>query len=179
MGTNQLSEVVSLFGTPEHSNAVPVFREKVRKWIKEAQDIEAQGALCSYILNRDHSSRVTPPLEFSDFHPFVSNYFLRCISEDPQGQWSDTRYGAGMALANWFKALKNDQTVPRRALLEIKESIQDLWDREDQSIRDGILNGTLEHIFEDRDARQLFDDWRQHPNYAGLYKAACEWQDKM
>jgi hypothetical protein len=83
-----------------------------------------------------------------------------------------------MALANWFKGLTNDQTVPRQALSEIKQSIQNLWDRVDQAVRDGILNGALEHIFEDPDARQLFDDWRQHPKYADLYKAACEWEDK-
>jgi hypothetical protein len=176
--TSQLSEVVSSFGTSEHPNTAPIAREKVRKWIKEAKDIEVQGALCSYLLDRDHSSRVNPSLEFSDFHPFVSNYFLRCVSEDPQGQWSDTRYGAAMALANWFKALKNDQTVPRQALSEIKQSMQNLWDRADQAVRDGILNGALEHIFEDHDARQLFDDWRQHPKYADLHKAACDWDDK-
>lgn len=176
--TSQLSEIVSSFGTTEHPNTAPVARDKVRKWIKEAKDIEVQGALCSYLLEREHSSRVTPALEFSDFHPFISNYFLRCVSEDPRGEWSDSRHGAAMALANWFKGLKNDQTVPRQALSEIKQSIQSLWDRADQAVRDGILNGALEHIFEDHDARQLFDDWRQHPKYADLYKAACEWEDK-
>lgn len=178
-GTDQLSEIVSSFGTSDHPNTAPIEREKVRKWIKEAKEIEVQGALCSYLLGRDYTSRIVPPLEFSDFHPFVSSYFLRCISENPQGQWADTRYGAGMALANWFKALNGDPSVPRRALSDIKQSIQDLWDRADKAVRDGILNGAVEHIFEDDGARQLFDDWRQHPKYADLYKAACEWQDNM
>lgn len=179
MTDTKLSEVVSSFGTPESPNTAPIARDKVRMWIKEAKDIEVQGALCSYLLDRDHSARVTPSLEFSDYHPFVSSYFLRCISEDPQGQWSESRYGAAMALANWFKGLKGDQAVPRQALSEIKQSIQNLWDGADQAVRDGILNGALEHIFEDRDARQLFDDWRKNPKYADLYKAACEWQDNM
>lgn len=178
-GRIQLSDVVSSFGTPETPSSQSIARDKVRAWLASIDDIEAQGALCSYLLDEEYSSRIAPPLEFSDFHPFVSNYLLRCIQDDPQGEWSDTRYGAGMALANWFKALKADKTVPRQALDDIKLSIQRLLDSSDEAVRDGILNGVLEHIFEDHDARRLFEDWRQHPRYAELYKAACEWQDNM
>jgi hypothetical protein len=177
-GRDQLSELKSFFGTPEHPNRTPIARATVRKWLEQANDLQVQGALCSYLLNRAYSSRVTPALEFSDFHPFVSNYFLRCIDEAPQGQWSETRYGAALALANWFKGLRYDSTVSGKTLTEIKQSIQGLWDRADQAARDVILNGTLEHIFEDREARRVFEDWQQDPRYADLYKAACEWQDK-
>jgi hypothetical protein len=172
--TSILEKITLSFGTPEDPRATPVPRRDVRRWLKDAKDTEAQGALCSYLLDSHYASRVTPPLEFEDFHPFVSDYFLRCVREDPQGAWSDSRYIAGIALANWFKGLNNDRTVPRDALLDIKQSIQDAWDRADAATKDGILNGALEHIFEEADARRLFDDWQYDPRYADAYRAACE-----
>lgn len=174
----ELSEVISAFSTNLSvvDNAIEL--AVVRKLLRDLTSIEAQGALCSHILNTDFSSRISPPLEFSDFHPFVSDYFLRCVREDPAGQWSDSRYGAGIALANWFKGLVDDKTVPRQALADIQHSIAMNWDAAtNDGVKNGILNGVLEHIFEDYGSREYFSDWRLHSKYSALYDAACQWSD--
>jgi hypothetical protein len=176
--SNSVDNVLSAFSVVDRGGQ-SISREQVRSLLASSEDIEAQGALCSHLLNSHYSSRISPSLELRDIHPFVPRYFLRCLKEAPSGEWSESRYTAGIALANWFKALIHDESVPPHVPLEIKASIENVWTDGSQELRDAILNAVLEHIFEDRDARAIFEDWRQHPTFGDLYDAACEWSDSQ
>ena len=65
----QLHDVVSVFGTPENPSSAPIARDTVRVWLANVEDVEAQGALCSYLLDEDYSSRIRRPLSFLTFIP--------------------------------------------------------------------------------------------------------------
>jgi hypothetical protein len=87
------SELTGEFGSR------PIARDRVLEWM-HTDDIECMGAI--YSLISDHFDRIQPPLQFDEYHPFVLAYFQRCLLEDPQSEWAETRYGAGSNIIVWF-----------------------------------------------------------------------------
>ncbi len=110
-----LQEVISqLWNTPEYgewsqkTDVVPLI--DVEEWIAN-DDIEVLGF--THGLLSERKFRVEPPISLPAYIEFTKHYFSRCIRENPSGEWSDSRYGAGASLVNLFASLWRDQSVPR------------------------------------------------------------------
>jgi len=43
--------------------------------------------------------------------------------------------------------------------------------------RDALVNGALEHIFEDPSSREFFEEWKSDPQLAEVHALASEWAD--
>jgi hypothetical protein len=176
--TNQLvKEIVGSFGLPEAPKSDRISAARVKEWMK-ADDIEALGALYTYILDPQYSRRIEPPLSLEDYHLFVLQYYTRCFRENPDGEWSDSRYSAGWSLVNWFKGLWKDNSVPRSALADIKDRLSLLYKEGDEELRTCIINATLEHLFENAEIARYFADWRLDPLLSKAYGEASEWVEK-
>jgi hypothetical protein len=170
MSTSTLDEIVAeLMSKIDSSSLVP--RDKVKTWM-EAEDIEALGALYEFLTDKRFYTRISPPLNFEDYHPFIMGYYERCFQEDPEGEWCNSRYSAGRDLVNWFKGLWQDSSVPRSALSELKEWLARLYKQGDEKLRVCLITATLEHLFEDRKIAKYFADWRTDPILAPAYDEA-------
>lgn len=155
----------------------PIRREDVRRWML-TEDAEAQGALFSLLMDPSHFSRITPSLELADYHSFVMRYLERCLKENPDGEWSDSRYSAGWSLVNWFRGLWTDSTVPRHVTAELKDWIASMYRDGNEVVRTCLVNATLEHLFEEADIARYFSDWQRDPTLQEAYAHAMEWRSK-
>jgi hypothetical protein len=60
-------------------------------------------------------------------------------------------------------------------LKELKAWLGRLYLEGDGSIRTCIITATLEHLFEQKDIREFFSDWKKDPVLAIAHKEACLW----
>jgi hypothetical protein len=95
----------------------PIGRQRVLEWMR-TDDIECIGAI--YSLITDHFDRIQPALQFNEYHPFVLAYFQRSLLEDPQSEWTETRYGAGHNIIGWFVWSWRDPSQRSAAAAEMR-----------------------------------------------------------
>jgi hypothetical protein len=56
---------------------------------------------------------------------------------------------------------------------ELKDWLGRLYAEGDESIRTCIITATLEHLFEQKDIRESFPDWKKDPVLAITHREAC------
>jgi len=172
-----LQEIIDkLWIAPKHAEWTPktdvVSLSDVHEWAKSS-DIEILGFTHGLIHNGRF--RIEPALSLTEYKEFVKHYFERCLREDPQGEWSDSRYSAGGDLVNIFASLWRDSCAPRETLKELKVWLGDLYKEGDEKIRTCIVTATLEHLFEQKDIRLFFSDWKDDKVLAVAHREASEW----
>lgn len=164
-----LEEVTREIMLPD--NARVISGESIQRWI-ECSDLEVLGAVFKLLHKPEHYCRITPPLKFDDYRSFHLKYYARCIVENPDGTWTESRYLAAHSLVAWFKGLWDDPKIPRQALEELKGMLARLYREGDEHIRTCIVTGSLEHLFERRDILKFFDDWKHDPLLSEPYTEA-------
>jgi hypothetical protein len=130
----------------------------IRRWSK-SDDIEILGFTSALI--HDARFRIEPPFTPNEYKGFVTHYYERCLKEDPKGQWADSRYSAGATLVNIFGSFWRDSAVPRKIVNELKDWLGRLYTEGDEKLRTCIVTATLEHLFEQKDIREFFADWKK------------------
>ena len=172
-----LQEIVSrLWITPDHAEWIPktdvVALSDVQKWVRSS-DIEILGF--THALLSDRRFRIEPPISLSEYIEFTQRYYERCLKENPDGDWSDSRYSAGADLVNIFVSLWKDSSVPRPLLAQLKAWLGKLYKQGDAEIRTCIVQATLEHLFEYKDVREFFSDWENDAVLTKAHTEASEW----
>jgi hypothetical protein len=170
-----LREITSAFGL----GGVPRDRDQVEKaqvvaWMS-ARDIEALGAICTVIMKKQYAERIVPPLTLGEYQGFLMRYFERCFRENPDGEWTSSRYEAGWQLVSWFVGLWKDSSVPRKTFVGMKRWLANMYETGDADLRRCIVDATLEHLFEKRDIARFFADWEKDPVLAQAYREALLW----
>src|SRR6266571_4433588 len=171
------SVIVDEFGVPNNPRRSVVPKQRVLEWMR-ADDLEALGALYSFVMKGDYADRVQPSLTFNEYWTFVARYFERCLKENPNGEWAHGRYNAGWDLASWFGKLWNDGSVPLDAKTRIKEWLATQYKRDDADVRRCIVDATLEHLFDNHEIARFFDDWKKDPDLLIAFQEAAEWTNK-
>ncbi len=166
---NELAEVTGELLAESASLAIPA--RTICNWMK-SEDIEVLGAVFRLLHKKEHYSRIDPPLTFSDYHPFHLRYYERCLRENPDGKWSDSSYLAAHSLVAWFNGIWKDPSTPKQAFEELKAMLARLYREGDARLRTCIITGALEHLFENRQIRQFFDDWKEDPALKEAYSEA-------
>jgi hypothetical protein len=165
-----LQDIISEL-TGESGNR-PIARQRMLEWMR-ADDIECMGAI--YSLITDHFDRIQPALQFDEYHPFVLTYFQRCLLEDPQSEWAETRYGAGHNIIGWFVWSWRDPSQRSSTVARLKEWLAALYVAGDSELRTCLVQATLEHLFENREVSDYFSDWKEQPVLSTAYGEAMEW----
>jgi hypothetical protein len=178
-GNEALRQIVTrLFETPERAEWVPktnvISLGDLREWMTSA-DIEILGF--AFGMTHDGRFRIEPPISPEEYVAFVKHYYGRCLRENPDGDWSDSRYSAGWDLVNIFGSLWRDAQVPRPLLDEFKVWLAGLYKAGDEEIRECIITATLEHLVEQKLIREFFSDWQKDPVLRIAYEQACVWPD--
>jgi hypothetical protein len=143
----------------------------VREWFK-SEDIEILG-LAQHLIHNGRF-RIEPPLSLTEYKDFIKLYFERCLREDPDGDWSDSRYSAAWDMVNIFTSLWRDKSVSRDVLKELKNWLAQLY-KDDEKVRTCLVTAPFEHLFERKDIRKFFSDWTKDAVLSIAYKEACEW----
>ncbi|PYU18154.1 MAG: hypothetical protein DMG32_26570 [Acidobacteria bacterium] len=168
--------IAKLWTTPERAEWIPktdtVALSDVQRWMA-SNDIEILGFTYSLISNVRF--RVEPPISLSEYVEFIKRYYERCLRENPDGEWSDSNYSAGVDLVNLFAALWRDSSVPRAVLADLKNWLGQLYKRGDSELRTCIVHAALEHMFEQKEIREFFSDWAKDQVLAVAHEEASEW----
>ena len=172
-----LKQIISrLWVAPEHAEWIPktdvLPLNDLQKWMAN-KDIEVLGFV--HAMLHDGRFKIEPPIQQSDYVKFIKYYFHRCLHEDPDGEWSDSRYSAGADLVNVFARLWRDPSVPRSLLTDLKTWLGKLYEEGSQEIRTCIVQATLEHLFEQKDIRKFFSDWQKDEVLKVAFDEASEW----
>ena len=150
-----------------------VSQERVAEWIGSG-DIETWGAVYELIL-RAHD-RIEPELSLGEACGFVRRYLLKCLEEDPApGDFVHGGYQAAWDLAAWLKHLDEMGAEAEEIQEDLAADVEALYRRGNESVRDRILSGFLEHAFERRSLRRLFAEWKNDPALGRAYELALEW----
>lgn len=168
-----IDKILLAFGykEPRHTDEVP--KVQVLSWMKDPS-LQVQGALYSAIVHKECADRITPLLSFDDYYEFAIPYLERCIRENPDNEWCASRYLAGHALAVWINDLWNKEDSSA-ILADIKTRLATLYAEGDVDVRDGIVNGVLEHLFEHKPIANYFRDWENDPILGRAYRDASAW----
>ena len=167
--SDELAEVTAQLLS--ESPAARIMADKVFHWMK-SNNIEVLGAVFKLLHKQEHFCRIEPPLTFSDYHPFHLHYYERCLRENPDGVWTESRYFAAHSLVAWFKGIWKDPSIPKRAFRELKSMLARLYHEGDEQLRTCIITGALEHLFESRDISKFFSDWKDDPVLKEAYHEA-------
>jgi hypothetical protein len=169
----EIKAILKAFG--DARQATEVAKADVLSWMNST-DIQVQGAISQILLDHPERTRaIRPPLDREDYELFLRSYLARCIREDPDGEWPHPRYVAGHAVVAWMLGHWRRGELEPRDVEVWKSWIRDLYLMGDEKVRDAVVNGILEHLFEERAMRKLFADWREHPELRVAYELACEW----
>ena len=169
-----LQKIIENFGSDEKPKTHIISKDDVVNWMR-SDDIEILGALYSFLMKPQCAVRIIPALTLSDYAGFVTHYFERCFHEDPDGDWSDSRYAAARGLISWFGMLWKDDQVDRKELVKLKGWLAGVYKDAEDPVRRCIVDGALEHLFEDHEIADFFTDWKNDSELAIAYAEAAQW----
>ena len=160
-------QIISLFKSHEI-----IDQENILKWMTSPR-LDIQGAL--YVLTNIAWDRIKPELTMQATCQFILDYYRRCIVENPtSGDYILNRYEAGWEMANWLKALYAGQPETSEILLNAENLLKEIYIQGDKETKECIINGILEHVFEEQSMVSLFDNWRKIPQLKIAYDEALE-----
>ncbi|MDH3976769.1 MAG: hypothetical protein OEV42_21105 [Deltaproteobacteria bacterium] len=163
----ELNEIVEYL---ELKKSIP--KDKLLQWMVSS-DIEVLG-LTSIIFDQFKDLiKSFPPIKIT--LEFYQNYFCRCIRENPHGEYSESRYIAANSFSRFYKALRHDKKIEKELLKEFRDILKKLYLEGDDDIRECIINGALEHLFEDDEIVNEFETWKNDNTLKKAYKLALEW----
>jgi hypothetical protein len=176
MNNAVLLDVVQAFGLPEAPNTACIAKPLVLDWMK-SDDMEVLGALQTFLSKARFLDRVKPGMSRDELSEFALHYYGRCLRENQEGEWALGRYGAAWDIASWFRGLWS-RGVDEIGLVErIKSWLGELYVQSDADVRRCIVDGALEHMFEERAIRAFFADWKKDPTLSVAFAEASEWVD--
>lgn len=148
---------------------------EVRRWMADDSSLELWSAVCDLLGPGWQLIRPEPDLD--ETCEFMAHYLLRCIHENVQCVERDvpTGYEAAYTLAaclkHWASKLPETHTVLSFAAQQITRT----YLAADNSERDRLLNGLLEHALEAKTVRPYFASWQADPMLADPLRLAMEW----
>jgi len=157
---NYLNEIENIFNSDNKS----IDKAQINKW-KQSSNSEVLGALVELMMDKKYYTKVTPRLVFEDYYPFLFDYYIHCMKNDFDGEWAHSRYMAAYELRNFIEGIWNDNQFSKEEKIhlrkEIKNKLEDLCLTSDKSLKEVLINGLLEHLFENDTIKNYFKDWKK------------------
>ena len=162
-----VDDIASAFES-ENDIALP----QIEAWML-AEDTEGRAALYAYLRKPGNEAKVRPEIPGKVLQRFFFSYLQECILSNTVSEWAHSRYEACWDLAGLVKAwARHAPTLP--IVGEVKAWIEWAY-MSRQELRTALVTGFLEHVFEERSAREQFADWKKHPTLASAYAQAMNW----
>jgi hypothetical protein len=164
-----LREIVAELESPAGAMGSVISEKKVRQWMATT-DLEAMGALYALLSEPAQVARIRPPIDKLDVSAFLRHYFERCITENPESEWADSRYSAGWDIAGLLKHWTKAKDLDSNELAEWARWLGELYKKGDDAIQLSIETATLEHVLDEPEVAELFADWLSDPTLAEGYR---------
>jgi hypothetical protein len=167
-----LTEIVEqLEAAPEVATEIPV--SQVHRWM-DSKDIDILGATSVFLSKAACVRRVYPHLSFEQVFNFLLPYYVRCLREDPDSEWANSRYSAGWDMVRWFVSMWDDEREIKY-LEVIKSSLAELYREGPPELRLCIEVAIIEHMFEREEIRKFFEAWKDDPALGSAYDGGILW----
>jgi hypothetical protein len=130
--------------------------------------------LLAYVANRTNlSARVIPPLSLDERQAILKAYWHRCIVENPaDSEFVGNRYISAGEVLGWIRCLWDDKSANTERMADMKEWLASLYRDGNEGIKTCIVQGTLEHLFQNRAIRHYFKDWKEDKELRTAYQEA-------
>ncbi len=133
----------------------------------------------------DGFCRIQPPFDIKDSAAFLSDYYLRCMS-DPISCPSDadlvdlpdtphSRYEAAEVLASFLENLIRLKPETNELIHDLVKNVTQMYVDGDSDLRLSIETGFLEHVFEIPANRRLFTPWNKTDFLNNAHNRCLEW----
>jgi hypothetical protein len=174
-GQDMLEEVLTARRRLIESPNFTLSRDQVLRWAA-SDDLEALGALSSLLFDPKESRRIEPNLTLADYMDAEFPYLERCLRENPESQWADSRWSAGWLIAKWVKDIWADERF-RPEVDRFRDWLANLYkSAAEPDLRTCLVQATLEHLFEDEGLAARFAGWRDDPELTAAYEEAKLWK---
>ena len=84
-------------------------------------------------------------------------------------------YVAGHSLARMYQALRGQEPRPEATLTYIRERLVQQYLQGNERQKRLVVDGALEHIFEEVVCREDFATWKEHPELGTAFAEALDW----
>ena|SRR5437868_6935623 len=142
-----------------------------------SDDTELAGAIYDIVTTDKLRKRIEPPLADEELESLAMRYFERCILTDPKGEWTLTRYSAAREAQRCMLDLWDSEGGDNEAFVKWKKWMEKLYRHGDEAIKRAVVDGILEHLFEEKGLRQFFTDWKADSELKTAYDEAQLWAD--
>lgn len=142
-----------------------------------SDDAELAGAIYDILSSDKLMRRIEPPLAHDELDKLITEYFERCILTDPKGEWALTRYSAAWEAQDCILDTWENEGGSSEPFVRWKKWMEKLYRSGDEKIKRAIVDGILEHLFEKKELRQSFADWKSDPELKTAYDEAQLWAD--
>lgn len=157
------------------SEPTTIPQSRVEEWMRsELVDPDTVGAIYVFLSKDEHVRRVSPPLSFDPVFDFLIRYYEFCLKSDPQSKWANDSYSAGLDLVGFFVSIW-DEKRERRYFTAIKSMLERLYSNGGAQLKMCIERAIVKHLFERKEIRRFFDDWRNREELRPAYEAAMSW----
>ena len=168
---SDLVEIENIFD----SNNNFIQKIQINKW-KQSSNREVLGALVELLMDKKYYEKITPKLVFEDYYPFLFDYYINCMQEDFDGEWAHSDYIASYELRSFIEGIWNDKQLSEEKKInlrkEIKYKLEKLSLKANESFKKVIINGLLEHLFENQEIKNYFKDWKKKDTLNIFYTCA-------
>ena len=142
-----------------------------------ADDTELVGAVYDIVTSDELRKRIEPPLTDEELENFVTGYLERCIVTDPKSEWTLTRYGAAWEAQRYMLDIWDSEGGRREPFTKWKKWMEKVYRAGDEGIKRAVVDGILEHLFEEKGLREFFADWKADLQLKTAYDEAQLWAD--
>jgi hypothetical protein len=154
----------------------PISKADIAAGIR-SDDTELAGAIYDIVTTDKLRKRIEPPVVGEELENLLMPYFERCILTDPKGEWTLTRYSAAWEAQGCMLKLWDSEGGSSKSFSRWKKWMEKLYRAGDEGIKRALVDGILEHLFEEKGVRQFFADWKTNPELKIAYDEAQLWAD--
>ncbi|AVP96196.1 hypothetical protein C7S18_02860 [Ahniella affigens] len=138
----------------------------------EPADLDTQGALFDLLQQESFWDRINPSLDHAVLDRLYIEYLLQCVIQGRESDWCESRYLACYGL----NAIIRDrfQNNDLAGFTELQQALARLYRDFGEPVRDAVVNGCLEHLFDDPAIRAAFSDWQSDAVLHEAYLRGCQ-----
>jgi hypothetical protein len=150
----------------------PIRADAVRRWMA-ADELTTRGAV--YHLLQRAVGRIAPPLSQAEYYPFMLDYLFDCLLLNPKSnEFLHSGFEAAWDLVAWLKHVQNYEGSAD-FIAHVVSRITVAYVSADNTTRNRIETGLLEHILESPSLRKYLVSWKDDPDLGDAYKRCLEW----
>lgn len=131
-----------------------------------------------YLLTSKAWYRIQPELTKEEPCYFMLKYLIDCMREDHEdSEFIHSGFEAADEFARWLKHLGRKNLEAEDIIIAAARELTATYRAGDEKLKERIVTGALEHIFEARNLRCFFAEWQSSPDLKVAYARCIEWGD--